>query len=68
MTQNQTKPILYSMTGMRCLPSHWALGAKVGAEQIGRDELIVQPIGDDPRGFGCSSDLDIWDAYETIHS
>ena len=53
---------------MRCLPPHWALGAEVGADRFGRDKLIVQPIGDDPDALlALHPDLDIWDAYETIH-
>ena len=53
---------------MRCLPPHWALGTKVSAEQIGETTIIVQPIGDDPERLrSLNSDLDIWDAYATIH-
>jgi hypothetical protein len=34
----------------------------------GETSLIVQPIGDDPERLRLLNlDLDIWDAYETIH-
>jgi hypothetical protein len=52
-------------------PSAAALGIGCrGRHRAGSGEtsLIVQPIGDDPDALlALHPDLDIWDAYETIH-
>jgi predicted DCC family thiol-disulfide oxidoreductase YuxK len=68
MTQNQTKPIL--LFNDECAVcrhiGHWV--QRSAQSKSGETSLIVQPIGDDPERLRLlNPDLDIWDAYETIH-
>jgi predicted DCC family thiol-disulfide oxidoreductase YuxK len=45
---------------------HWV--QKSGESQSDQPSVIVQPIGDDPEALrSLQPDLDIWDAYGTIH-
>jgi len=59
MTQNQTKPIL--LFNDECAVcrhiGHWV--QRSAQSKSGETSLIVQPIGDDPRGFGCSIPISI---------
>ena len=64
----QTKPIL--LFNDECAVcrriGHWVQKSAKG--KSGEASLIVQPIGDDPEALlALHPDLDIWDAYETIH-
>jgi predicted DCC family thiol-disulfide oxidoreductase YuxK len=64
----QTKPIL--LFNNECAVcrriGHWV--QKSAQSNSGETSLIVQPIGDDPDALlALHPDLDIWDAYETIH-
>jgi predicted DCC family thiol-disulfide oxidoreductase YuxK len=64
----QTKPIL--LFNDECAVcrriGHWV--QKSAQSNSGETNLIVQPIGDDPDALqALQPDLDIWDAYETIH-
>jgi len=65
---NQTKPILLfndECTVCRRI-GHWVQeSAQSGS---GETRIIVRSIGDDPEALRLlHPDLDIWDAYETIH-
>jgi predicted DCC family thiol-disulfide oxidoreductase YuxK len=64
----QTKPILLfndECTVCRRL-GHWV--QKSAQSSSGETSIIVRPIGDDPEALRLlHPDLDIWDAYETIH-
>jgi len=45
---------------------HWV--QRSAQSKSGETTIIVQPIGDDPERLrSLNSDLDIWDAYATIH-
>ena len=45
---------------------HWVQRSAQG--KSGEASIIVRPIGDDPEAMrALNPDLDIWDAYETIH-
>jgi hypothetical protein len=45
---------------------HWVQNS--AQSKSGETSLIVEPIGDDPAALlALHPDLDIWDAYETIH-
>jgi len=45
---------------------HWV--QRSAQSRSGETSIIVQPIGDDPDALlALHPDLDIWDAYETIH-
>jgi predicted DCC family thiol-disulfide oxidoreductase YuxK len=45
---------------------HWV--QRSAQSRSGEASLIVEPIGDDPAALlALHPDLDIWDAYETIH-
>jgi predicted DCC family thiol-disulfide oxidoreductase YuxK len=64
----QTKPIL--LFNDECAVcrriGHWV--QRSAQSSSGATSLIVQPIGDDPDALlALRPDLDIWDAYETIH-
>lgn len=66
--QKQTTPIL--LFNDECAVcrriGHWV--QKSAQSSSGTTSLIVQPIGDDPDALlALHPDLDIWDAYETIH-
>ena len=66
--QKQTKPILLfndECTVCRHI-GHWVQTS--AQSEAGETSILVQPIGDDPgRLRSLNPDLDIWDAYETIH-
>jgi len=66
--QKQTKPILLfndECTVCRHI-GHWV--QRSAQSKSGDTSILVQPIGDDPgRLRSLNPDLDIWDAYETIH-
>jgi predicted DCC family thiol-disulfide oxidoreductase YuxK len=64
----QTKPIL--LFNDECAVcrriGHWV--QRSAQSSSGETSLIAQPIGDDPDALlTLHPDLDIWDAYETIH-
>jgi predicted DCC family thiol-disulfide oxidoreductase YuxK len=66
--QKQTKPIL--LINDECAVcrriGHWV--QESAHSKSGESSIIVQPIGDDPEALrSLHPDLDIWDAYETIH-
>jgi predicted DCC family thiol-disulfide oxidoreductase YuxK len=66
--QKQTKPIL--LFNDECAVcrriARWV--KKSGHSKSGEASIIVQPIGDDPEALRLlDPDLDIWDAYATIH-
>jgi predicted DCC family thiol-disulfide oxidoreductase YuxK len=66
--QKQTKPIL--LFNDECAVcrriGHWV--QKSAQSSSGETSLTVQPIGDYPDALlALHPDLDIWDAYETIH-
>src|SRR6202142_2132785 len=68
LPQMQTKPIL--LFNDECAVcrriGHWVQKSAKG--KSGEASLIVQPIGGDPEALlVLHPDLDIWDAYETIH-
>ncbi|HXM59877.1 MAG TPA: DCC1-like thiol-disulfide oxidoreductase family protein [Terriglobales bacterium] len=68
LPQMQTKPIL--LFNNECAVcrriGHWV--QKSAQSKSGETSLIVQPIADDPDALlALHPDLDIWDAYETIH-
>jgi len=67
MTQNQTKPILLFNDECRCLPSHWALGARSAQSKSGETSSSCKPLVTTREASVLNPDLDIWDAYETIH-
>jgi len=66
--QKQTKPILLfndECTVCRHI-GHWV--QRSAQSKSGETSILVQPIGDDPGILrSLNPDLDIWDAYETIH-
>jgi predicted DCC family thiol-disulfide oxidoreductase YuxK len=64
----QTKPIL--LFNDECAVcrriGHWV--QRSAPSKSGETSIIVRPIGDDPEALrSLHPDLDIWDAYETIH-
>jgi predicted DCC family thiol-disulfide oxidoreductase YuxK len=64
----QTKPIL--LFNDECAVcrriGHWVQTS--AQSKSGETSIIVRPIGDDPEALRLlHPDLDIWDAYETIH-
>jgi predicted DCC family thiol-disulfide oxidoreductase YuxK len=64
----QTRPILlFNDECAVCLRiGHWV--RKSAQSKPGESTIIVRPIGDDPEALrSLHPDLDIWDAYETIH-
>ena len=66
--REQTKPIL--LFNDECAVcrriGHWV--QKSAPSKSGESSIIVRPIGDDPEALRLlHPDLDIWDAYETIH-
>lgn len=66
--QKQTKPIL--LFNDECAVcrhiGHWV--QKSARSKSGETSILVQPIGDDPERLrSLNPDLDIWDAYATIH-
>ena len=66
--QGQSKPIL--LFNDECAVcrhiGHWV--QKSAKSKSGETSIIVQPIGDDPGKLRVlNPDLDIWDAYATIH-
>jgi predicted DCC family thiol-disulfide oxidoreductase YuxK len=66
--QKQTKPIL--LFNDECAVcrhiGHWV--QRSAQDKSGETSIQVQPIGDDPQRLrSFNSNLDIWDAYETIH-
>ena len=66
--QEQTKPIL--LFNDECAVcrriGHWV--RRSAQSKSGETSIIVRPIGDDPEALRLlRPDLDIWDAYETIH-
>jgi predicted DCC family thiol-disulfide oxidoreductase YuxK len=68
MMQKQSKPIL--LFNDECAVcrriGHWV--QRSAQDRSGVASILVQPIGDDPdRLRSLNPDLDIWDAYETIH-
>ena len=68
LPQAQTKPIL--LFNDECAVcrriGHWV--ERSAQSSSGEMSLIVQPIGDDPDALlALDPDLNIWDAYETIH-
>jgi predicted DCC family thiol-disulfide oxidoreductase YuxK len=68
LPQTQPKPIL--LFNDECAVcrriGHWV--QKSAQSVPGEMSLIVRPIGDDPNALlALHPDLDIWDAYETIH-
>lgn len=68
MNGKQTKPtLLYNDECGVCRHiAHWVL--KSAPDKFGEAGIVVQPIGDDPDALrSLNPDLDIWDAYETVH-
>ena len=66
--QKQTNPILLfnDECGVCRRIGHWV--QKSAQSKSGEMSVIVQPIGDDPEALrSLNPDLDIWDAYATIH-
>ena len=68
MMQKQPKPIL--LFNDECAVcrhiGHWV--QRSAQSKSGETSIIVQPIGDDPEMLrSLNPDLDIWDAYATIH-
>jgi predicted DCC family thiol-disulfide oxidoreductase YuxK len=68
MMQKRSKPIL--LFNDECAVcrhiGHWVQSS--AQNKSGETSILVQPIGDDPgRLRSLNPDLDIWDAYETIH-
>jgi predicted DCC family thiol-disulfide oxidoreductase YuxK len=66
--QKQTTPIL--LFNDECAVcrriGHWV--QRSAHSRSGETSLVVQPIGDDPDALlALHPDLNIWDAYETIH-
>lgn len=63
-----TKPILLfnDECGVCRRIAHWA--KRSALNESGEATLVEQPIGDDPEALRLiNPDLDIWDAYATIH-
>jgi predicted DCC family thiol-disulfide oxidoreductase YuxK len=66
--QKQTKPILLFNDECAVCRRIGDWVQKSAQSSSGQTSLIVQPIGDDPDALlALHPDLDIWDAYETIH-
>ncbi len=68
MPQPQNKPILLfnDECGVCRRIGHWV--QKSAQSSSGQTSILVQPIGDDPEALlSLNPDLDIWDAYATIH-
>lgn len=68
MKQKQFKPIL--LFNDECAVcrhiGHWV--QRSAQRKSGETSILVRPIGDDPERLrSLNPDLDIWDAYETIH-
>ena len=66
--QKQSEPILlYNDECAVCrYIGRWV--KRSAQRKSGQPSIIVQPIGDDPERLrSLNPDLDIWDAYETIH-
>ncbi len=68
MVKKQPKPIL--LFNDECAVcrhiGHWV--QRSAQSKSGETSIVVQPIGDDPERLRLlNPDLDIWDAYETIH-
>jgi predicted DCC family thiol-disulfide oxidoreductase YuxK len=66
--QKQTKPILLfnDECGVCRRIARWV--HKSAKDNSGEPSIVLQPIGDDPETLQLlNPDLDIWDAYETIH-
>ena len=68
MTQKQTKPIL--LFDDECAVcrhiARWV--QKLARTKSGETSIIERPIGNDPELLrSLNPDLDIWDAYATIH-
>jgi predicted DCC family thiol-disulfide oxidoreductase YuxK len=65
--QKQTKPIL--LFNDECtVCRHIGYWVQRSAQKSGETSITVQPIGDDPERLrSLNPDLDIWDAYATIH-
>ena len=66
--QEQHQPILlYNDECAVCRSiGHWV--KRSALNKSGETGIVVQPIGDDPETLrSLNPDLDIWDAYETIH-
>jgi predicted DCC family thiol-disulfide oxidoreductase YuxK len=64
----QTKPILLynDECGVCRRIGHWV--QKSANKNSGDPNIIVRPIGDDPENLkSLNANLDIWDAYDTIH-
>jgi predicted DCC family thiol-disulfide oxidoreductase YuxK len=66
--QKQLKPIL--LFNDECAVcrhiGHWV--QRSAQSKSGETSIVVQPIGDDPERLrSLNPDLDIWDAYATIH-
>jgi predicted DCC family thiol-disulfide oxidoreductase YuxK len=67
-TQEQTKPILLfnDECGVCRHIGHWV--QRSAESNSGASSMIVQPIGDNPDVLrSLNPNLDIWDAYATIH-
>lgn len=66
--QKQTQPILLfnDECGVCRRIGHWVQKSAQG--KSGEPTLLVRPIGDDPEALrSLNPDLDIWEAYATIH-
>jgi predicted DCC family thiol-disulfide oxidoreductase YuxK len=66
--QKQTKPILLfnDECGVCRHIAHWV--QKSAQSKSGETSILIRPIGDDPEALrSLRPDLDIWDAYATIH-
>ena len=64
----RTKPVLLfnNECGVCRHITHWV--TKSAITKSGQTTLIAQPIGEDPQALKLlSPELDIWDAYATIH-
>jgi predicted DCC family thiol-disulfide oxidoreductase YuxK len=67
-TPKQTKPILLfdNECGVCRHIAHWV--HRSAMLESGESSIIERPIGDDPEALrALNPDLDIWDAYATIH-
>jgi len=66
--EKPTKPILLynDECGVCRRIAHWV--QKSARDKTGNPSIVERPIGDDPEALrALSPDLDIWDAYATIH-
>jgi predicted DCC family thiol-disulfide oxidoreductase YuxK len=66
--QKQTKPILLFDGGCGVCRhiAHWV--QKSAQSKLGETSIIVRPVGDDPEDLHLlNPNLNIWDAYATIH-